>query len=61
MRPSVIGLLVGIALGFAATFGGFGVFLVVALLGLLGFLAGLVAEGRLDLTPYLGGRGRSSR
>lgn len=61
MRPSVIGLLVGIALGFAATFGGFSAFLAVAVLGLLGFLIGMVAEGRLDLTPYLGGRSRSNR
>jgi len=61
MRPSVIGLAVGIALGFAATFGDFGVFLIVALLGLIGFLVGMVIEGRLDLTPYLGGRSRSSR
>jgi hypothetical protein len=61
MRPSVIGLLVGLALGFAAAFGGFGAFLAVAVIGLIGFLVGMVVEGQLDLTPYLGGRRRSNR
>lgn len=61
MRPAVVGLMVGIALGFAAAFGGFGAFLTVALLGLLGLLVGMVAGGQLDLTPYLGGRRRTHR
>lgn len=53
MRPSVVGLLAGIALGFAAAFGGFGAFLAVALLGLVGFLGGRAVEGRFDLSPLL--------
>jgi hypothetical protein len=61
MRPSTIGLAVGLALGFAAAFGGFTAFLLVAVLGAAGFLIGRVAEGELDLTPYLGGRSRSRR
>jgi len=61
MRPSFICLLVGIALGFAGAFGGFNAFLIVAILGLIGFVAGRVVEGRIDLTPYLGGRDRNRR
>ena len=61
MHPSLVGLVVGIALGFAGAFGGLDAFLIVALLGLVGFIAGRVAEGQLDLTPYLGGRDRSRR
>ena len=61
MRPSFIGLLVGIALGFAGAFGGFNAFLIVGILGLVGFVAGRVVEGQIDLTPYLGGRDRSRR
>ena len=61
MHPSLVGLLVGIALGFAGAFGGFNAFLIVAILGLVGFVAGRVVEGQIDLTPYLGGRDRSRR
>jgi hypothetical protein len=61
MLPSFIGLLVGIALGFAGAFGGFNAFLIVAILGLVGFIAGRVVEGQIDLTPYLGGRDRNRR
>lgn len=61
MRPSTIGLAAGLALGFAAAFGGFGAFLLVAVLGLLGGLVGRVAEGEIDLTQYLGGRGRGQQ
>lgn len=59
MRASLIGLLVGIALGFAGAFGGFGVFVIVAVLGAVGFIVGKVIDGELDVTPYLSGRGRS--
>ena len=43
------GLAVGLALGFAAAFGGFGALAVVALLGALGAVVGAVVEGRLDV------------
>jgi hypothetical protein len=33
----------------------------VAILGLVGFIAGKVVEGQIDLTPYLGGRDRNRR
>jgi hypothetical protein len=61
MRPSLIGLLVGIALGFAAAFGGFGAFAIVAFLAAVGLVVGKVVEGDLDLSPYLSGRDRTRR
>ena len=44
------GLAVGLALGFAAAFGGLGALALVALLGALGAVVGSVVEGRLDLS-----------
>ena len=61
MSPSVIGLLVGVALGFAAAFGGFAAFAIVAILAVIGFVVGKVVEGDLDLSPYLSGRRRTRR
>jgi energy-converting hydrogenase Eha subunit B len=61
MHPSLVGLLVGIALGFAGAFGGLDAFVIVALLGLVGFIAGKVVAGQIDLTPYLGGEDRRRR
>ncbi|WP_242903925.1 hypothetical protein [Actinomadura terrae] len=51
MRPlwPLVGLAFGTALGFAGAFGGFGAFFIVLFLGALGFLAGRVIEGELDL------------
>lgn len=54
MSPSVLGLLVGIALGFAAAFGGFGAFFVVAVLAVIGFVVGKVLEGDIDVSQYIG-------
>lgn len=59
MRASLIGLLVGIALGFAAAFGGLGAFLLVLVLGAVGFIVGKVIDGELDVLPYLSGRSRT--
>jgi hypothetical protein len=61
MRPSFVGLLVGMALGFALAFGGFEAFLIVAVISAIGFIAGKVVEGRIDLTPYIGGGDRTRR
>ena len=61
MRPSVVGLIAGIVLGFAATLGGLEGFLLVAILGAVGYVIGQVVEGRIDLAPYLGGRNRDPR
>jgi nitrate/nitrite transporter NarK len=54
MTPTVLGLLTGLVLGIAAAFGGFGAFLVVAVLGALGLLAGRALEGKLDLSQLIG-------
>ena len=49
MSRSTLGLLVGLALGYAAVFGGFGEMRVVALLAAIGFAAGKALDGDLDL------------
>jgi uncharacterized membrane protein YjjP (DUF1212 family) len=65
MSLSVVGLVVGIALGFAGYFGGFGAFVIVAALGLIGFLVGRYLEGDLDpgdfFRPRERGRDRDDR
>ncbi|MGI8647665.1 MAG: hypothetical protein DLM55_04255 [Acidimicrobiales bacterium] len=58
MKRSTIGLGIGMALGFAAAFGGFSAFLLVAGLGAIGLLAGKVLDGELDLSELLSFRGR---
>lgn len=50
MSRSTLGLLVGLALGFAAILGGFGGMLLVALIGAIGFAAGKALDGELDLS-----------
>ncbi len=50
MSRSTLGLLVGLALGYAAIFGGFGDMLIVALIAAIGFLAGKALEGNVDLS-----------
>ncbi len=59
MSRASVGLLAGMALGFAAYFGGFGAFLLVAALGALGFLIGRYADGDLDVGDLFRGRGES--
>ncbi|MFF4491871.1 hypothetical protein ACFY0F_36360 [Streptomyces sp. NPDC001544] len=49
MSMAVVGMIAGMALGFAGYFGGFGAFLLVAALGAVGFVAGRFADG--DLAP----------
>jgi uncharacterized membrane protein YjjP (DUF1212 family) len=48
MSMAVAGMIAGMALGFAAYFGGFGAFLLVAALGTIGFVLGRFADGDLD-------------
>lgn len=48
MSISVLGLVAGLALGFAGYFGGIGAFIVVAVLGLAGYVAGKFAEGEWE-------------
>lgn len=54
----VIGLGFGITLGFAGAFGGWGPFVLVLVLGLIGFLAGRALSGDLDVAEVLGARRR---
>ncbi|MDQ3578654.1 MAG: hypothetical protein M3443_13885 [Actinomycetota bacterium] len=54
MNATQLGLLTGIALGFAAAFGGFGAFLAVLVLGAIGLLVGRVLDGKLDLSQLTG-------
>ncbi|SDN79502.1 hypothetical protein SAMN05660199_00698 [Klenkia soli] len=61
MRPSTVGLVVGMVLGIAGAFGGFGAFVLVAVLAALGFVAGKVVEGQLDLSSLMGSGDRSRR
>ena len=52
----IVGLAFGTALGFAGAFGGFGAFIIVLVLGAVGFVAGRAVEGELDLTGLFGRR-----
>jgi len=61
MRSSQIGLIIGTLLGMTLVLEGFGDMLIVALAAFIGWVVTRVLEGELDLTEYLGGRGRSSR
>ncbi|MEU2454674.1 hypothetical protein ABZ605_31885 [Streptomyces sp. NPDC012765] len=48
MSMAIAGLFAGMALAFAGYFGGFGAFLLVAALGVIGFLVGRFLDGDLD-------------
>jgi len=57
-----VGLLTGVALGFAGAFGGFGAFLTVLVMAVIGLLVGRVLDGEVDVSDYLGGaRSRRDR
>lgn len=47
---TVLGLITGLALGFAAAFGGFVAFLIVLVLGAIGLGVGRYLDGQLDLS-----------
>ncbi len=61
MQPTIVGLFVGLLLGLALAFGGFGSMLIVAFCGAVGYVVMKVVQGEIDLTPYLGGRNRTAR
>ncbi|MFI5939928.1 hypothetical protein ACIBCB_06580 [Streptomyces uncialis] len=61
MSMAVVGLIAGMALGFAGYFGGFGAFLLVAALGAVGFVAGRFLEGDLEPGDFLRSRSRGDR
>ncbi|WP_280268018.1 hypothetical protein [Nocardia wallacei] len=53
MSATTICLITGLALGFAAAFGGFGAFFVVLVFGGLGLLVGRWLDGEVDLSGLL--------
>jgi uncharacterized membrane protein YjjP (DUF1212 family) len=61
MNMAVIGMIAGMALGFAGYFGGFGAFLLVAALGAVGFLVGRLLEGDLEAGDLFRPRGSRRR
>ncbi|WP_120004976.1 hypothetical protein [Nesterenkonia muleiensis] len=60
MSRTTIGLIVGLVLGVVAVTHGFLAFLSVAFIGAVGLVAGMVLEGKLDVSTVLA-RERSRR
>lgn len=56
MNRVTLGVIIGLALGFAVVFGSFGDMLIVALFAALGFGVAKVVEGDVDLSSFLTGR-----
>jgi len=54
VNATIIGLLVGLALGFAGAFGGFTAFIIVLFLGIIGLVVGRLLDGQLDLSGLTG-------
>jgi len=52
MSRAMVGMIAGMALGFAGYFGGFGAFLLVAALGAIGFVVGRFLEGDLEIGEF---------
>jgi hypothetical protein len=61
LQRSTVGLFVGLILGLALAFEGFGAMLIVAFCGALGFVVVKVVEGEIDLTEYINGSRRTPR
>ncbi|MCX5344397.1 hypothetical protein NRF20_34085 [Streptomyces sp. R-74717] len=61
MNMAVVGMVAGMALGFAGYFGGFGAFVLVAALGAIGFIAGRFLEGDLEPGDFFRSRERGDR
>jgi len=53
-----IGVVVALLLALAGIIGGFGAFCFALVLGVIGYLVGAQAEGKLDVLGVLSGRGR---
>ncbi|MEU9107216.1 hypothetical protein AB0D54_23265 [Streptomyces xanthophaeus] len=58
MSTATVGLLAGMALGFAGYFGGFWAFLLVAALGAVGLVVGRILQGDLDVSDFVRPRDR---
>jgi hypothetical protein len=56
VNRGVVGLAVGMTLGFAGWFGGFRAFLLVAALGAVGWVVGRLLDGGIDVRELLGPR-----
>ncbi|MFG2190930.1 hypothetical protein [Streptomyces sp. NPDC048639] len=56
MSMALIGMIAGMALGFAGYFGGFGAFLLVGALGVVGLVVGRLLEGDLELGDFFRSR-----
>lgn len=54
----ILGMVFGIALGFAGAFGGWAAFVIVLVLGLVGYFAGRALVGELDLSSLFATRQR---
>ncbi|MFJ5226146.1 hypothetical protein [Streptomyces sp. NPDC088400] len=61
MNMAMVGLVAGMALGFAGYFGGFGAFVLVAALGVIGFVAGRFLDGDLEAGDLFRSRDRDDR
>jgi uncharacterized membrane protein len=61
MSRAVVGLMAGMALGFAAYFGDFWAFLLVLVLGLVGLVIGRFTEGDLEPGDFVRRRDRQDR
>ncbi|MFE2584228.1 hypothetical protein [Streptomyces sp. NPDC059378] len=61
MSMAALGLIAGMGLGFAGYFGGFEAFLLVAALGAVGFVAGRLLEGDLEVGHFVRTRDRVDR
>ncbi|WP_225828200.1 hypothetical protein [Streptomyces naphthomycinicus] len=57
MSMAVVGMIAGMALGFAGYFGGFGAFVLVAALGAVGFVVGRFADGDFEIGEFFRIRG----
>ncbi|GAA5060127.1 hypothetical protein [Nocardia callitridis] len=61
MSATAISLVAGLALGFAAAFGGFGAFTIVLLFGAVGLLVGRWLDGELDVVGLVRSAQRKGR
>jgi hypothetical protein len=61
MSRAVVGLMAGMALGFAAYFGDFWAFLLVLALGVVGLVVGRFMEGDLEPGDFVRRRDRQER
>ncbi|EXU92245.1 hypothetical protein [Streptomyces noursei] len=61
MNRATVGLMTGMALAFAAWFGGFGAFLLVAALGAIGYVLGRLLDDGTNLREFLGQGGWRNR